>query len=79
MIRILIGAVSCDGRVDANVVSSYPGNQGSFRGNGPSFNVRFQKISIVSDETGCTVVAPQSKNSAAQISAAMCTAKVEGE
>src|SRR4029077_2143526 len=57
MIRILIGAVSRDGWIDPDVVSGYPRNQGSFRGNGPACNVRFQKIIIVADESCGSVVA----------------------
>src|SRR5260370_1337911 len=60
-IWVFIGALMDISGVDANVVTAYSGYQSSLCRHSPAFDVRFEKISVVANELGCTMVAPIGK------------------
>src|SRR5260370_25448229 len=56
-IWVFIGALMDISGIDANVVTAYSGYQSSLCRHSPAFDVRFEKISVVTNELGCTMVA----------------------
>src|SRR6266851_3605442 len=56
-IWVFIGALMDISGIDANVVTAYSGYQSSLCRHSPTFDVRFEEISIVADKLGAVMVA----------------------